>query len=327
MAVILTVTLNAALDVTYATGEVAWGGTNRVRAVRRRAGGKGVNVARVAATLGHPVLATGLAGGSTGDLIRNDLDHAGIRHDFSSVKGTSRSTLAVVGGAETTLFNEAGPCIDAAEWDAFLDHYRSLLPEADVVVLSGSLPPGVPDDAYAVLASMATAPVIIDADGAALSAGVRERPALVKPNAEELARATGESSPVAGAQALRAAGARAVLVSLGPDGMLAVTPDGTWRATPPGPMAGNPTGAGDAAVAAAAVALTADTSAPDARPVPGAPAVRDAQAARESWTALLRHAVALSAAAVRAPVAGDYDAAAYTRLLPEIVIEGDPCPS
>ncbi|WP_307796555.1 1-phosphofructokinase family hexose kinase [Actinomadura barringtoniae] len=292
-------TLNVALDVTYETPVVEWGGSNRVGAVRRRAGGKGVNVARVAAALGREVVATGLIGGDTGELIRADLDAAGLRHSFHGVRAESRRTVTVVeehGAA--TVFNEGGPEVAAGEWAGFLAHFRSLLPATSVVVLSGSMPPGVPPDAYAVLAEASDMPVILDADGAALGLGVAGRPTLVKPNAEELARATGEPSPVEGALALRAQGAGAVLVSLGHEGMLAITPDGNWRAVPPGLETGNPTGAGDAAVAAVASGL----------------------ADRASWPELLRHAVALSAAAVRAPVAGDFDGPAYARLLSEIVV-------
>jgi tagatose 6-phosphate kinase len=308
--VILTVTLNAALDVTYELPGVTWGGSNRVTTVRRRAGGKGVNVARVAAALGSPVLATGLVGGGVGDMIRADLDQAGVPHSFTPVRQRSRQTVTVVEthGAETTVFNEPGPRITPGEWDAFLAHYRWLMPQTRLVVLSGSLPPGVPDDAYAALAGQAYVPVIIDADGDALAQGVTARPALVKPNAEELARATGHTDPLLGAGRLCAQGAGSVLVSLGPEGLLAVTPDGAWRAWPPGPLPGNPTGAGDAAVAAAARALATGKDGAD------------------HWPDLLRQAVALSAAAVAAPVAGDFDTPTYTRLLPQITVQGVPCP-
>jgi tagatose 6-phosphate kinase len=256
-------------------------------------------VARVAAALGREVVATGLIGGNTGELIRAELETAGLRHSFHDVRGESRRTVTVVeAGGAATVFNEGGPEVGAGEWEGFLAHYKSLLSGASVVVLSGSLPLGVPPDGYAALAVASEVPVILDADGAALGLGLGGRPALVKPNAEELARATGEPSPLEGALALRAKGAGAVLVSLGHEGMLAITPDGNWRAVPPGPETGNPTGAGDAAVAAVACGL----------------------ADRAAWPDLLRQAVALSAAAVRAPVAGDFDGPAYARLLSEIVV-------
>ncbi|MQY04104.1 PfkB family carbohydrate kinase [Actinomadura macrotermitis] len=138
---ILTVTLNAALDVTYELDAVAWGGSNRVRAVRRRAGGKGVNVARVLTALGADVLATGLLGGDTGDLIGADLDRAGIGHAFAPVAGSSRRTLTAVATAsgEATVFNEPGPEITPAEWNSFLDRYRSMSSQArQAVALSAA---------------------------------------------------------------------------------------------------------------------------------------------------------------------------------------------
>ncbi|MFC5181827.1 1-phosphofructokinase family hexose kinase [Actinomadura harenae] len=305
---ILTVTLNAALDVTYEVGALERGESHRVGVVRERAGGKGINVARVARALGCEVTATGFAGGVVGELIRDDLRGSGIVHDFVTVSGTSRRTLTVVEteSGEATVLNEAGPRVLPEEWRAFLGHFGALAASASVVVLSGSLPPGVPVDAYAELARLAPGRVVLDADGTALTEGLRGRPDVVKPNADELTRATAAGRPVAErAGELRDAGAGTVLVSLGADGMLAVTPDGVWRAVPPEVVVGNPTGAGDAAVAATARALLL-----------GRP-----------WDELVRDAVALSAAAVAAPVAGDFDPDLYVRLLPEIAIEGLSCPS
>ncbi|RFU43520.1 1-phosphofructokinase [Actinomadura logoneensis] len=323
---ILTVTPNAALDVTYEVDAWERGGSHRVRTVRQRAGGKGLNVARIAAALGCDVTATGLLGGVVGELIRDDLEQAGLTHDFAAVSGTSRRTLTVVetGSGEATVLNEAGPHVRPDEWSAFLERFDTLAASAAVVVLSGSLPPGVPEDAYAELARRVTGQVVLDADGMTLTKGVQGRPDVVKPNAEELRRATvaAVAEPVAGAgeakggrpmlaevvgraEALRVAGAGNVLVSLGADGMLAVTGEGVQWAAPPEAVVGNPTGAGDAAVAATARALTL-----------GLP-----------WDELLRDAVALSAAAVAAPLAGDFDPDLYVRLLPEIVIEGLSCPS
>ncbi|ROO86984.1 tagatose 6-phosphate kinase [Actinocorallia herbida] len=274
---ILTVTLNAALDVTYPVDRLVPGAVHRVGPPRRRAGGKGVNVARVLAALGEEVLATGFAGGATGAAFLADLP---VPSAFVQIGGETRCTLTVL-DAEATLFNEPGPLVTEPEWQAFLTRFRTL--RADVVVLSGSLPPGLPDDAYARLIEAADAPVILDADGPALLHGLPARPALVKPNAQEL-RATGRTP----AQ-LRALGAQAVAVSDGPRGLAVHLADGGWRATPP-ETHGNPTGAGDAAVAAFARGLRRGTP----------------------WPELVADAVALSAAAVAAPVAGDFDADRYT---------------
>ena len=302
---IATVTLNVALDVTYTVGEVRWHAANRVTTVAERAGGKGVNVARVLAALGHRTLVCGLAGGPTGDAIAAELDAAGLEAVLAPIGGHSRRTVAIVDDTvgDATGFWEPGPTVTDDEWSEFLRIYDTVVVDARAVVLSGSLPPGVPADAYAELcrtAADAGVPAILDADGEALQAGLAGRPAVIKPNRDELMRAAGEDDTLEAAQRLRAAGADSVVVSSGSDGMLAVTPEGVWRATPAERLAGNPTGAGDAAVAALAAGLV------DRRP----------------WPERLADAVALSAAAVAAPLAGSFDPELYQRARRKV--EADP---
>jgi tagatose 6-phosphate kinase len=300
--VILTITLNSALDVTYQLAAVRWHDANRVEAVRRLAGGKGINVARVLHALGHQAVVTGFAGGPTGEEVRADLAAAGLHDRLVPIAGETRRTVTVVetrAGGGATLLTEPGPRVTAAEWRRLLEQVGELLGGAEAMVVSGSLPPGVPPDGYAALARQGAAagvPVLLDADGEALRRGVAGRPAVAKPNAEELRRATSARDPVAGAEALRRAGAEAVVVSLGQNGLLACTPEGGWRADPPERVSGNPTGAGDAALAALAVGV----------------------ASGQPWPRRLIHAVALSAAAVRAPMAGSFDAAAYRAYLDQV---------
>ncbi|MET8867680.1 1-phosphofructokinase family hexose kinase [Nonomuraea sp. NPDC004580] len=299
---IVTVTLNLALDTTYRVPGADWDGVNRVAAVHRRAGGKGVNVARVLRALGRDVLVTGLAGGATGRAIADDLRDAGLPHDLCPVAADSRTTLAVTDpeAGRTALFNEPGPEVSAAELAGFTRRYESLLAGADAVVLSGSLPRGVPADAYATLAAIAASlgvPAIVDADGEPLRHAPKGRPSIVKPNAEELARAV-PGDPAEGAQALRGQGAQAVVVSMGADGLLAVTGEGTFRARMPYTVRGNPTGAGDSLVAGLALGLVQ----------------------REPWPERLRRAAALGAAAVATPVAGEIDPGVYADIHPQITI-------
>jgi tagatose 6-phosphate kinase len=308
---ILTVTLNFALDLTYNVDRVSWHGVNRVASVVERAGGKGVNVARVLHALGHRASVAGLVGGRTGEAARAELRGAGLHDVLVAIRGQSRRTVAVVDAAsgDATGLWEPGPVVTAAEWRAFISAYRQQLRGADAVVLSGSLPAGVPPDAYRMLCELAAdegVPAVLDADGDALRLGLDGRPTLVKPNVDELSRVTRTADPIEGAQALRAAGATAVVVSRGAEGLLAVAPEGSWTATPPERIAGNPTGAGDAAVAALVAGMALGTS----------------------WPERLADAAALSAAAVAAPLAGSFDANAYGRCLPEIDVRPiDPPPS
>ncbi|MGP3983487.1 1-phosphofructokinase family hexose kinase [Streptomyces sp. KR80] len=307
---ILTVTLNAALDITYHVPRLRPLATHRVSEVSERPGGKGLNVARVLAGLGHRAVVTGFAGGPTGERLRTLLaaqpgPSAGeaLVDALTPVDGASRRTVGVVDAAsgDTTQFNEPGPTIARHEWEAFLTGYLTLLGEADAVALCGSLPPGLPVGTYAQLireAQAARVPVLLDTGGEPLRRGIAARPDVVKPNADELAGLTGSTEPVRAAQDARRRGARAVAASLGADGMVAVTAGGSWHARPPRRLAGNPTGAGDAAVAGLLSGLVESLS----------------------WPDRLARAVALSAAAVRMPVAGEFDRATYEELLPRIEV-------
>jgi tagatose 6-phosphate kinase len=300
-AVLLTITLNAALDLTYTMDRLVLLEVNRVRSVAERAGGKGINVARVLMGLGARAIVSGFAGGPTGGQIRADLARAGIPDELERIGGQSRRTVTVVAGGSTTMFNEPGATVTATEWGRLVDRVRRLAREASAMVLSGSLPPGVPIDAYAVLAEIAAEagiPAVIDTDAEALRAGLAGRPALVKPNAAELAAVTGRpvESPkeaLAACELLRAEGAGCVVASLGADGLVACTPDGAWQALPPERVAGNTAGSGDAAVAALALGM-----------------VRGWQ-----WPTRLARAAALAAASVHAPAAGGFDPEAYRRYL------------
>lgn len=292
---ILTVTLNTALDVTHRVPRLLPRASHRVTGVAERPGGKGLNVARVLGTLGHPVTATGFAGGPAGTLVRELLaDCPGVTDALVPCAGTTRRTLAVVDETtgDTTQFNEPGPQITAGEWSAFLAHYAELAAGARAVALCGSLPPGVPVGAYATLvrtARTAGVPVLLDTSGEALRRGVAARPEIIKPNSAELAELTGSREPLPATRDARRRGAHAVVTSLGPGGLLAATPDGTWQAAPPRTLSGNPTGAGDSAVAGLLSALTEGLD----------------------WPARLTRAVALSAATVHAPTAGEFDPRTY----------------
>jgi len=305
---ILAVSLNPALDVTHHVAGVDWSGVNRPRQVTVAPGGKALNVARTLHALGCEVLVIGLAGGVTGEAVRAGLAESGVGGAFTPIAGDTRRTFAVVDtrSHDTALFNEPGPAVSVGEYHDFLVLYEDALTGSDAVVLSGSLPPGLPEDTYAGLAARAAAaavPVVLDAGGTALRHGAAAGPAIVKPNLIELQdavrrRLTGRAATARAAGELRDAGAGAVVVSLGGDGLLAVTGDGIWHAAPPGQVAGNPTGAGDAVVAGLAHGL-----------VLGRP-----------WAERLRHAAALGTAAVAAPAAGQFAAADYERALAETLV-------
>ncbi|MEU6403180.1 1-phosphofructokinase family hexose kinase [Streptomyces sp. NPDC046985] len=304
---ILTVTLNTALDVTYRVPSLRPHASHRVTGVTERPGGKGVNVARVLAALGHPVTVTGFVGGAAGRELRDRLAaQPGVVDALVPVSGATRRTVAVVDErtGDTTQLNEPGPHVSPAEWAAFQSAYGDLLGSVSAVALCGSLPPGLPVGAYAGLVRAARAagvPVLLDTGGEALRRGVAARPDVVKPNADELAELTGSHDPLRGAQDARRRGARAVVASLGAQGLLAHTAEGLWRAAPPERVRGNPTGAGDSAVAGLLSGLVE----------------------RLPWPDRLARATALSAATVLSPAAGEFDAAAYPELLARVAVTGE----
>ncbi|MFF9504418.1 1-phosphofructokinase family hexose kinase [Streptomyces sp. NPDC014656] len=301
---ILTVTLNTALDLTYEVPALIPHTSHRVARSAERPGGKGVNVARVLAALGHETVVTGFAGGPTGDRLRELLAPLPRLTDaLVRTEAATRRTLAVVdtGAGDTTQLNETGALVAPDEWTAFRARYAELLTGAEAVALCGSLPPGVHVGAYADLIRTARAagvPVLLDTGGEPLRRGIAARPDLVKPNADELAGLTGSRDPRRATQDARRRGAHTVVTSLGPDGLLAATPDGLWRAAPPAPVHGNPTGAGDSVVAALLAGLVGSTP----------------------WPDRLAHAVALSAATVASPVAGEYDPGVLSDLLPKVTV-------
>jgi 1-phosphofructokinase family hexose kinase len=287
---ILTVTPNPAIDLTYRVATLEPGETHRAAPPAIRAGGKGLNVARVVAQTGGHVFALTTAGGASGIRLADDLAASRVPCELVPVGSATRSSIAIVDEAagETTVINETGAALTTAEWVALHSAAERLAIPAACMVASGSLPSDGPAEFYAQLVAVAAArgiPIVIDAVGTALVLAAEAGSDVVKPNRRELAETTGDADPVAGARVLLDAGAGLVLVSLGADGMLAVAPGREpLHARLAEPLSGNATGAGDAGVAAVASLLAAGVDDPDR---------------------LLRRATAWSAAAVLAPLAGE----------------------
>jgi 1-phosphofructokinase/tagatose 6-phosphate kinase len=193
---ILTVTLNAALDRTVAVPRMALGRRHRVVEARRAPGGKGVNVARALKQLDEPVIATGLAGGATGSRIRELLTAESVLHDFTEVAGDSRTNVAIIDpttGIQTEI-NERGPEVSQSEVEAFAERLLYLAKGADFCVIAGSLPPGVPHEIYAELIGRLRergVPTLLDTDGEPMRAGLRAEPAVVAPNIREAEEVVG----------------------------------------------------------------------------------------------------------------------------------------
>lgn len=194
---ILTVTLNAAIDRTVAVPNFRLGHRHRAVESRTVAGGKGINVARALSRLGRPVIATGFAGGPTGTRVLEQLREEDVLTDFTTIAAETRINMAVVDptSGEQTEINERGPAVSPEEVEAFVARLAYLADGAKLCVLAGTLPPGAGEDLYARLVKdlgERGVPVILDAEGEAMLAGLRAGAAIVTPNEREAEELVGQ---------------------------------------------------------------------------------------------------------------------------------------
>jgi 1-phosphofructokinase family hexose kinase len=255
--VILCVAASPSIDKLFEVERVVVGAIHRPDGFVQVPGGKGLNVARAAHSLGAEVHATGILAGHAGRWLAEALAAEGVRGSFAWVDGETRASLSVA-DRETeglTEFYERGEDIGAGGWDLLEDVVRAAMPGCSWMTMSGNLPPGAPDDGYARLIAIAREAEVrtaLDARERALAAGVDAGPDVVKVNDEEAAWLLGEptASPpeaMAAADALRARiGGGAGIVTCGAEGALVAGPDGTslrGRLYAKGPY---PVGSGDA---------------------------------------------------------------------------------
>lgn len=257
---ILCITTNPAIDITYTIEALRPGASHRVPTGLARAGGKGVNVARVLHQQLEDTTVIAPIGGPVQVLFVHDLDRAGIRHRLLEVAAPTRRTTAIVTPGGTTNLNETGEAVDQQGWEQLLEIVRAEARGARAIVSSGSLPPETPAHLCASVVGIAAAagtPVIVDVGGEQLCSAVAAGATAVKPNRHELFDTMGGADALDAARRLAALGTGTVFASLDVEGMLAVLPDGrAWHARIHQVLEGNPTGAGDAAVAALAQAIS-----------------------------------------------------------------------
>ncbi|HEY2671187.1 MAG TPA: 1-phosphofructokinase family hexose kinase [Rugosimonospora sp.] len=305
---ILAVCLNPALDVTYSVTALRPGTSHTVSAVHHRAGGKGVNVARVLAQVGEAVTVCGFAGGSTGRRLRDELTGSGVADRLTGIAGDTRQCVTVVDDADATVFNEPGPAVADSDWDRLADTFEQQLAGCAAAVMSGSVPPGAPADAYARLVRIARrhgVPTVVDTSGAHLRTAADAGPTVLAPNRDEVGLPSGgRAELLAAAAELSRRGGGTAVISAGRDGLVAVSGEHRWWARPPRQVTGNPTGAGDALSAGLARGL----------------------ARGAAWPLVLADALALAAAAVAAPVAGQVELSLYRELAELSTVEDASCP-
>ena len=273
MSSIYTVTLNPALDKTVRVPNFAVDQVNRITWLRQDAGGKGINVSKVIAKLGGESTAIAVLAGQTGQWIANALVENNIRVQAITVPGETRTNLKVVDTEDgtNTDINEPGPEVTDSVLDQALVDLVSRTSAGDIVVLSGSLPRGASIDTYGRWTHAlrnAGLKVYLDADGAALSAGLEQKPYFTKPNDHELSAMLGRElvdvdAIATAASEIVAGGIDTVCVSMGGNGAVYATTNEVWYAGPVKVKVGSTVGAGDSVVAAFAFADARGLSAED----------------------------------------------------------------
>ncbi|MHC2835398.1 tagatose-6-phosphate kinase [Bacillus sp. F9_6S_D1_P_5] len=263
---ILSVTMNPSVDISYPIHELKLDVVNRVEAVHKTAGGKGLNVARVIAQLEEGVLATGVLGGTIGEYIIQELNKVNIPNDFLKIKKESRNCIAILHEGMQTEILESGPTLSKEEGVSFLEKFEFLLTTASLVTISGSLPKGLPTNYYYQMLEICHEngiPVIMDSSGESLKQVMlhKEKPFAIKPNTAELSQLLGidmEAGIIELKQALNHelfTGIEWIIVSMGSEGAFVKHSEDYYRVMVPKIEVVNPVGAGDATVAGLAVAL------------------------------------------------------------------------
>lgn len=306
---ILAVTLNTSIDKFYMLDRFEPYTVMRVRKVNNTAGGKGMNVARIAALGGEEVTVMGFVGGYNGQFFESLITQPNIRKAFTHVKAETRSCINGWDDSlkRSTEYLEPGEMVSLKEVERFTGDFGRELKNAHVVAISGSLPAGVPKDFYATLISLCTQagiPVLLDTSGEALVQGVKAVPTLIKPNTDELKQLLQKESSsreeiIKAAMELNAGGIERVVVSLGAEGALMVCREGIFHGKPPRIEPVNTVGCGDSMIGGFALGYA------------------------RGWTAYesLRYAVAVSAANALSMGTGSYDRTDLENMLQQVIIQ------
>lgn len=305
---IITVTMNPSIDKLYIVDAFSPFAVMRVKQVNNTAGGKGVNVARVASQMGEPVTATGIIGGFHGQYLETLLHRQSIHSQFTIGPQETRCCINIqeTASGQHTEFLEPGPPIDQDTLERFLQQYKQLVVTGQVITLSGSLPAGIPADFYGELIKEAHRfgkQVLLDTSGEPLRKGIESNPDLIKPNREELSQLLGspissKEQAIQAAETLRQRGIQTVVVSLGKEGAVMACPEGLFYGIAPEAQTVNTVGCGDSMIAGFAVGLSR----------------------KQSFAQCLKMAIAVSVANTLTKETGSFQQKDFERLLPQVSI-------
>ncbi len=260
---IVTVTMNPAIDKTLETDSLERGALNRIKSTVIDIGGKGINVSKTIKALGGESIATGFLGGNGGCIIADGLKGLGIESDFVWTEGETRTNTKIVeSNGILTELNEKGPFISDDKVEELIKKLEGFAGKDTVFVLSGSVPPGICKDIYARITKMAHgagAAVLVDADGELLSHAVSQMPDIIKPNRAELEeyagiRGASVKELVNAAEHIAHMGVKTVGLSMGKDGAIILSQGRKVKCPPLSVNVDSTVGAGDAMAAALAYA-------------------------------------------------------------------------
>ena len=268
---ILTVTMNPAVDISYSLEKFELDTVNRVLKINKTPGGKGLNVTRVLKQVGNKVIATGLLGGVLGIDIQKKLSEKGIEHRFFEISGETRNCIAILHEGKQTEILEDGPVITLAESEKFLQHFEKLVKTVQIISISGSFPKGIEDDYYSKIIQICnkyTKPVVLDCSGKALLEVLKHeyKPKVIQPNIEELSQLIGKNVSKNQNELKEILEDKLfeniewIIVSLGADGAFAKHNDKFYKVNIPKIEVVNPVGSGDSTVAGIISAIYENTS-------------------------------------------------------------------
>lgn len=309
---IATITLNPSLDEHISVNGLVVEEANRWSKLRRYAGGKGIDVSRAIHEMGGRTVAYGFTGGAQGRAVEILLDEEGVPFSFTPIEQETRTNFIITDTktAQQTIINAPGPHISKKELERFYRKVREIHPEPDLIVASGSLPRGIPDNIYYDMVFEAKGyglKTILDSAGKWLAEGIEAKPYLIKPNvheAEELLKRElpNEEAIIKAALDLVEMGIEVVVISRGKDGIIAATKKNIVKAVTVPVKVRSTVGAGDCAIAGLALKLSN----------------------KESLIEACRLAVAMGTAAVLTPGTELCHRADVEKLLPQVKVWGIP---
>ena len=262
---IATITLNSCLDQHITVDGLVLDGVNRWSRLQPYAGGKGIDVSRAIHEMGGKTIAYGFIGGSIGRQVEILLDKDGVPFSFTPIEQETRTNFIITDTrtSRQTLIAGPGPCISKNELERFIRKLRELEPSPDLVIASGSIPPGVPVNIYydiVMEAKNREVRAIVDSEGQWLKEAIKAKPYLIKPNVREAEGLLGVKLPteeaiVKAALNLVEMGVEIAVISRGKDGIIAATKGKILKAVPPLVKVRSAVGAGDCTVAGLALKL------------------------------------------------------------------------